>query len=243
MSEARFCRIHASLLGAASLAATATLVALATGTAHAQTVYLVGADFYSSSSNGTDLGPSSYLYDTNNSTAGTSTLALTVNGTSYGKGISIALAPGANNFTFIGVGNVQSPGSYAGLGLFFSTTNVSYNPTSNARTPDLSLASSVGPGFSGDFTPANGISVANYVFGATSPANGLTSIAQGPTTVSESSFTAAAQGVSGSFVVNAGSGAAAPEPGSLVLFGTFLAPLAGLVARRRYVAKTAGTPA
>jgi hypothetical protein len=229
MSEDRFAPTHAPLLRAASLAATAAALVLGTGIAHAQTVYLVGADFYSSASDGTDNGPNTYLYDTNSSSVGTEPFELTLNGVTYGKGIAIPLAAGANSFTFGPAAGGADPGPYAGIGLYFDTTSVSYNPGSGARTPDLSFSSSVGPGFTGDFTPAAGTQVASYNFGFTSPANGSTSISEGTPTVSVSNYTTDSA-ATGSFVVNVSGAASAPEPTALLL----LAPGAlGLIAARR----------
>jgi hypothetical protein len=232
MSASRFSTTPASLLRAASVAATAALIVLTAGAAHAQTVYLVGADFYSATSNGTDGQPAVYLEDTNSS-VGTSPFELVLNGVTTDKGIAIQLASGANNFTINPTpGNNVDPGNYVGIGLYFSTTPTSYNPASNARTPDLAFATAVASSIGANFTPAAGIAVANYVFGSTSSANGLKSINEGTMPVSVSNFVAT-HSATGSFTVNVGSTAAAPEPGSVALFGSCLVPLTGLIARRR----------
>ena len=233
MSASRFFATSALRFGAASLAATAALVVLSAGTAHAQNVYLVGADFYSANADGTDAQPAAYLEDTNSASSGTSPFELVLNGVTTDKGIAIQLASGANNFTINPTpGNNVDPGNFVGVGLYFSTTPTSYNPSTNARKPDLSLATQVGAAIGANFTPMAGTAVASYIFGGTSPANGLTSTTVSAKTVSVSNFLAT-HNATGSFSINVGGTAAAPEPGSIALLGSCLLPLTGLVARRR----------
>jgi hypothetical protein len=87
--------------------------------------FLVGAQLYSCSGDGTNGGPGSYgpayQYSTNSST---SHLSLSVRGLS--SAISFLLEPGENDFFYLTSG--IDPGDYACMNLFFSDADESYNP-------------------------------------------------------------------------------------------------------------------
>lgn len=110
-----------------SLTASLGLLLMLPNLAWAQ-VFLVGAGYYSSEANGTNsaLFGGGYLYSTNPNT-GSFSLPLNLGGNIQGTGISFALAPGNNNFTF-SVTSPLNPGSFGGLMLFFNSTGTSFNP-------------------------------------------------------------------------------------------------------------------
>jgi hypothetical protein len=89
-------------------------------------VYLVGANVYSSASDGTTVG-GHYCYSTNSS-AFTQRLILGLNGVQQQNAVSFLLSPGDNQFTF-DVNQSFDPGAFAGLSLLFNTSGVSYNPS------------------------------------------------------------------------------------------------------------------
>jgi hypothetical protein len=187
---------------------------LLTSTVSAQ-VFLVGAAYYSSNNAGQAGGV--YRYTTNSSDGA---LVWNINGN--GKGISIPLNLGVNNFTF-SVLQSFTPGPFGGLSLFFNATGVSYNP---------SVLNALIPGDLAAFTPTNndplafqipsaGTLIANYnpTGGNQVAYSGATSFQVGGYDVSISSFGSTTT-PSGSFSLTVV--AAVPEPSSWILIGTAL---------------------
>ena len=144
-----------------------------------------------------------YQYDTNSNDAAYG-LAVTPGAT---KGLSQILTSGTNSFTF-SYTTGASPLTNGDLGLFFSTSPTSYNPTSSAITPDLLVSATAG-GLT-FFTPATGTTINNYHYssGPTS-ANGLTSVGIGGYTISVSSYSVTST-PTGSFTLTV---TQTPEPG------------------------------
>ncbi len=226
------CSSRRALLASASLLIVGGAVLCTAPQAHAQT-YLVGALLFAANGSGATTS-TSYQYDTNSSSPGVTPLNFTFNGTTYGKGISLLLANGSNALSFVqnAVTPISNFGGTAGdLGLFFSTTNTSYNPSSGARTPDL-LVSRATNGATAFFFPATGTSINDYVFSASTTYSGATSVASGVTPVTVTSFHVNDNGA-GAVTIRVGSAAAAtPEPGSLALL-TGLSITGGLFLKRR----------
>lgn len=199
-------------------------------------VYLVGAMLFAADSTGATTS-TSYQYDTNtihdNNTV--SPLDLTFNGNTYSKGISLALAPGSNPFTF--TEDVSTPlsaygGTNGDLGLFFSSSNTPYNPSSGARTPDL-LVSRTTDGSLSFFAPASGTTINDYIFPNTTTANGATSLTLGTSTIQIADYSVNDAGA-GAFTVSiSGPAAATPEPGSVALLAGLSLTGAGFSIRRR----------
>ncbi len=202
--------------------------------AHAQT-YLVGALLFAANANGATTAPSTFQVDTNSS-VGTTALDFTFNGTKYSKGISLLLPLGNSTLSFVqGAGNPQPLSSFGGtagdLGLFFSTTNVSYNPSSGARTPDL-LVSRATDGSTVFFFPTAGTTINDYVFPGSRTYSGATSVTSGVTPVTVTGFNVNDSGI-GAVTLRAGAAApSTPEPGSLALL-TGLSLTGGLFLKRR----------
>lgn len=159
------CSSRRALSASASVLFVGGAVLCSAPQAHAQT-YLVGALLFAAKGSGAT-SSGGFQVDTNSS-IGTTVLSFTLNGTTYNKGISLLLPSGSSTLSFVqGTGNPQPLSSFGGtagdLGLFFSTTNTSYNPSSGARTPDL-LVSRATNGTTAFFFPAAGTTINDYVF-------------------------------------------------------------------------------
>jgi hypothetical protein len=181
--------------------------------AHAQ--FLVGAEILAANSTGATVNQA-YSEDTNSSN-GDGTLFINGNG----KGLSLPLTTGSNAFTFsqaLNNAQLSAQGATNGtLGLFFSSTNTSYNPSTTSRTPDLVISATANGGTS-FFAPAAGVLVDNFVYNQTLlPANGLTSITVGSSVISISAYSVT-NTPTGTFTVNVSTlPTATPEPGSIAL--------------------------
>jgi hypothetical protein len=185
--------------------------------AHAQG-YLVGALLFAANGSGATTS-TSYQYDTNTSSPGVTPLNFTFNGTTYGKGIAILLPNGSNTLSFVenAVTPISSFGGTAGdLGLFFSSTNTPYNPSSGARTPDL-LVSRATDGSTAFFFPTAGTTINDYVFPASTAYSGATNTTAGLVPITATGFSVDNNG-SGTVTLQVGAaGPATPEPGSIAL--------------------------
>jgi hypothetical protein len=180
----------------------------ATAPADAQQ-FLVGAYLFDANSSGATVN-SGYQYDTNSS-GGAS--PLNVNG--FGKGISFSLPNGSTSFTFDQGLNTPLSG-FGDLGLFFSTSNTPFNPSTTSRTPDLLVARNPSGG-AAFFVPVVGTSINNYAYPGSASANGLSVFSLGGSTISVTAYSVAAK-PNGSFTLQVNPTAAAtPEPGSLAL--------------------------
>lgn len=171
-------------------------------------VYLVGAQLYSCSADGTNGGPGAYgpeyQYATNSATVHN---PLVVNGD--GSAIAIALADGSNPIDFT-TGGID-PGDFACINLFFDSAAVSYNPiyVAGVGIPGdlVAVAAVAGSGFS---VPAAGTNVQSY---------NSSSFSVNTTSYSgASNFTVGGRGVFvSSFIVNQQIGGTiglhVPEPG------------------------------
>jgi hypothetical protein len=122
-------------------------------------VYLVGAQLYSCSEDGTNGGPGAYgpayQYSTNSAT---SHQPLNVQG--QGSTISFPLVEGENVFDFTNSG--IDPGDYACLNLFFDAADVSYNPPYGVPGIPGNLAAIAPLGGSTFSVPARGTNVQAY---------------------------------------------------------------------------------
>jgi len=221
-----------ALLTSVSLLLAGGASSLYAPTAHAQ--FLVGAELFAATSTGAT-SSNAYENDTN-STSGITPLNITFNGSTNGQAISFGLLNGSNTLTFnqnSGVPFSSYGGSNGDLGLFFSSTSTSYNPSSGARQPDL-LVSRASNGSTAFFFPANGTTINDYVFPNTTTYGGATSFLLGATPVTVTSYSVN-DGGTGSFVVRVGAAgpAATPEPGTLAILVSFGMTGAGFVARRK----------
>ena len=216
--------------------AVATGALIAATPAHAQSLYLVGAYLFSSSSNGATVS-TGYQYDTNGADAAD---FLTINGMGTGTGtsknIAIALTNGTTSLTYASQAGGALTSPDATLGLFFASTATPYNPSTAGSAPTPNLAASSASSSTTFFVPVSGTAFNNYAYQGGSTSNGATSYTLNGSTVSIGSFTTASANniVSGNFSVVVSS--ATPEPGSVALlaFGiTSGLPVLGMVARRR----------
>ena len=176
--------------------------------------FLVGALLFGANSNGDTLAADAQ-YDTNAVAGSNSSLPITFKGTTSGRGISFDLLPGSNALSFVTAG-FGTQGSNDDLGLFFSSSNTSYNPTSSARTPDL-LVSRANNGSTAFFFPGAGTLTNSYVPANTTAYSGATSFTLGADTITVTSYSVDHSGA-GTFTVQVGARASAtPEPGSVAL--------------------------
>lgn len=202
--------------------------------AHAD-AYLVGAMLFAADGTGATVS-TGYQYDTNtiHDNGSVTPLDLTFKGVTYGKGISLALDPGSNQFSFSEDQStpISTFGGVTGdLGLFFSSSNTSYNPASGARTPDL-LVSRRTDGSLAFFFPTAGTTINDYTFTGTTTANGATSVTLGTDTIQVSNYSLNDSG-SGAFNLSvSGPSAATPEPGSVAMLVGMGVSGAGLAIRR-----------
>jgi len=188
--------------------AAAAMAATAGGTARAA-VYLVGAQLYSCSEDGTNGGPGAYgpayQYSTN---AATSHEPLYVEG--VGPPLSLLLAEGENVLDFSTSG--IDPGDYACLNLFFDGVAIPYNPPYMPGAGIAGLLAAIAPLDGATFAiPARGIDVQAYnstgsSYLATSY-SGRTEIRVAGRSVEITGFTVSST-VQGSFAVTV------PEPGA-----------------------------
>jgi len=197
--------------------------------------YLVGAILFAADSTGATTSIS-YQFDTNASSGGVTPLDITYQGTTYGKGIALDLPSGSSTLSFAQefVTPISSYGGTDGdLGLFFSSSNASYDPASGARTPDL-LVSRVTDGSTDFFFPTAGTTINDYVFSGATTYGGATSFTLGSTPISVTSFGVDDNGF-GTFTIQNGlSGpASTPEPGSVALLLGLGVTGAGFAVRRR----------
>ena len=192
---------------------------------------LVGALLTSNTATGADNSNGTYQYTTNN-TSGYGTLTLTLNGTNYGKGISIPLSTGDNVFTY--TDSIANPGAFGGLELFLNSTGASYNPSGGGGRPaDLDVARDTAAA-NPFFVPANGTQIANYSAGSGLLSyGGASSFLVGGQSVSVTAFSVntSSQGV---FTLRVGAAGApsTPEPGSIALLAG-LGFSGGLFLKRR----------
>jgi hypothetical protein len=128
--------------------------------------YLVGAQLYSCSSDGTNGGSGpygpEYQYSTN---AATAHLPLSVDG--IGTGISFPLVDGANVFSFT-TGGID-PGDYACLNLFFDDSDAPYSRPYEAGIGVPGALAAIAPVAGAGFAiPAAGTDVQSYNSSGTS---------------------------------------------------------------------------
>jgi hypothetical protein len=207
----------------------ALFVAATVRPAKAETIYLVGAEFFTGNSTGTTVNHG-YQFDTNSSTIAYN---LGVGG-STSKGISIALSEGDNTLSLIPSATGSPPGTYAELGLFFDSSSTSYNPSSSPRTADLVSAVGFNQTAANDFTPIAGTTINSYIYNGSDLANGLTSFIVGDEIITITGFTMSSDGTNysgGSVTINVAQ--AVPEPSSLALCGIAGAVGLGIARFRR----------
>ena len=174
------------------IAAIFVFVACAESELRAQ-VTLTGAQLYSAggNNNGTVSG-GGYRYTTNSADGGGFALAIDGDDT---KATSVVLEMGDNVFSFSGTVAPADPGSYVGLQLFFTDTDLlpddSFNPETNSGVAgDLTVFTPINSPGDTLSTVAAGIQVQTYDVGAIGPAfaSGLQSFTVGSNTVSVTAF-------------------------------------------------------
>lgn len=224
---------RAALLNRAGLLLAAAGALCAAPQAHAQ-VYLVGAEQFAADANGTT-ATKDFQSDTNSSN-GITRLGVTVNGVTNNQDIAFALSNGSNPISFTAAPLSPTFSAYGGsdgdLGLFFSSTNTSYDPSSAARTPDLLVARAT-DGSTAFFIPTAGTSINDYVFNGLTTYSGAASFTVGtvPITVTQYSV---ADDTTGTLTLQLGAvPASVPEPGSVALLAGIGVAGARFLSRRR----------
>jgi len=204
--------------------------------AHAQ-VYLVAAEQFAADSTGATT-TDSFQSDTNSSNPITR-LSVTLGGVTANQSIAFALSNGKNKFSFSAPGSPTFSaygGSDGDLGLFFSSSNTAYDPSSSARTPDLLLARAT-DGSTAFFTPASGTQINDYVFSGLTTYGGAASFTVGgvPITVTQYSVK---DDTTGTLTLQLGTASpTVPEPGSVALLVGLSATGAGCLVRKRWGAR------
>jgi len=213
-----------------TIAAAIALAALTLSTAaNAQSMYLIGAQVYRSNANGTITTGDTFSYDTNTNSVGTA-LQLSLNSVGYGKNIAIPLLTGSNAFTITSGG--FSPGSFAGLTLYFGPNATPYNPVVPVlTTTHLTVVNTVGT--ASFAVPSAGTQVQSYVNpGSTLTATGASIFNVGngfQATVSQVNI---ANNSTGTFTIGVAP-VVVPEAGTLALLVPALGVLGAVVIRRR----------
>ncbi len=223
---------RAALLNRASLLLAAAGALCAAPQAHAQ-VYLVGAEQFAADATGATT--SQFFQSTTNSGSAVTPLDITINSVTQNQAISFALSNGSNAISFAAPGSPPFSnygGTDGDLGLFFSSTNTPYDPSSSARTPDL-LVARVTDGSTAFFIPTAGTQINDYVFNGLTTYGGATSFTVGtvPITVTQYSV---ADDTTGTLTLQLGAvPASVPEPGSVALLTGIGVAGASFLSRRR----------
>ncbi len=205
--------------------------------AHAQ-IYIVGAEQFAADSTGAT-SSTVYLSSTNSGSPVTA-LNITINGITQNQAISFALSNGSNAISF--AADSLPPfssygGSYGDIGLFFSSTNTSYDPSSSGRNPDLLIARA-SDGSAAFFIPTAGTQINGYVYGEQGTYNGATSFTVGTVPITVTQYSVADNTV-GTLTLQLGP-APVPEPGSVgLLVGLGVSGVGYLGRRRAQSRKTA----
>ena len=130
-------------------------------------------------------------------------------------------------------------GTSGDLGLFFSSTDTSYDPSSGARTPDL-LVSRATNGSTAFFFPTAGTTINDYVYPGSTTYSGATSATPGSTAIHVAGYSVDNNGT-GSLTLQVGAASAAtPEPGSVALLIGMGLTGSAMVRRRRRKAMPGG---
>lgn len=236
---------HSPLLRSGFVASALRLFVLGAGAAlcaapqaHAQ-VYLVGAEQFAATATGAT--SSTVFQSTTNSGSAVTPLNITINGATQNQAISFALSNGSNTISFAAP-NSPPFSDYGGvdgdLGLFFSSTNTSYNPSSSARNPDL-LVARAADGSTAFFFPLAGTTINSYVFRDPATYGGATSFTVGTVPITVTQYSVANNTV-GTLTLRLGAApVAVPEPGSVALLIGAGVTGAALLARRRRAGKAA----
>jgi hypothetical protein len=196
------------------------LIMLAPAALQAQ-VFLVGACYYSSTSDGA-AASSTYLYSTNSSVSSIR-LMLDLNGNVQNNAISYLLAEGDNVFNYSGAQSFD-PGPFGGIEVFFSSTAASYNPGGAAGVAGDLVAATPTDGSGVFFHPAAGTLVRSYdnINSGNNPGlapySGATSFTVGDRVVTITAFDSNTF-PNGTFTLNV-TAAAVPEPGHWILIGS-----------------------